>query len=75
MEEERWNALLFLGLLLIEENFAAGAQMLVQTWAQRPIRAEPLRALAAFADQVADGLAFPEDEVMPIRREFYGPQK
>jgi hypothetical protein len=63
-DEERFYSLYQAGCLLCAHvSFAQGAPLLLEAWKMRPHRAEPLRALATSAMNVADKIPFPDDHL------------
>lgn len=69
--EEAWFARYQLGCLLCKHtSFEKGAAELLAAYRQRPTRIEPLRALAASANAVADKAPYPKD-VLFINRSLY----
>lgn len=70
-DEETFVARHRLGTLLCENvSFAQGARELLAAWEMRPGRAEPLRALAAVAESVADKIPYPTDRLF-VRESAY----
>lgn len=77
--EEAWYARYMEGALLLITDKEAGATALLDAYAKRPSRAEPLRALAAhfpgpiatMCTAEADRIPYPENDVLFVERGAY----